>query len=80
MAEKSPNLEDVVKNLQQSAQEALNNIEEAAIKYADGRLPDSPYSRNTMRKQTLYEWEDLAAAFEAGAKWMASLPYNTEQL
>lgn len=65
-------LEDIMKELQAIAQEALNNIEEAAIKYADGRLPDSPYSRNTMRKQILYEWGDLAAAFEAGVRWVAN--------
>ena len=70
--QKALGLKEALKELERIAQEALNNIEEAAIKYADGRLPDSPYSQNTMRKQTLYEWGDLAAAFEAGVRWVAN--------
>lgn len=65
-------LEDTMKELQAIAQTALNNIEDAAVEYADSKLPDSPYSQNTMRKQLLYEWSDLADAFKAGVRWVAN--------
>lgn len=57
-------------------------INQKAIEYADDQLDkDCPYSKNVQRKERQFDWADLANAFEAGAKWMASLPYeNTEQL
>lgn len=68
----SPSLEDAVKDLQAIAQEALQNIEKASTDYADSKLPESPYSKHTMRKQTLYDWSDIAEAFEAGVRYVAN--------
>ena len=65
-------LEDIMKDLQAIAQTALQNIEKASTDYADSKLPESPYSKHTMRKQLLYEWSDLAEAFEAGVRWVAN--------
>ena len=65
-------LEDTMKELQAIAKTALQNIEKASTDYADSKLPESPYSKHTMRKQTLYEWSDLAEAFEAGVRWVAN--------
>jgi hypothetical protein len=65
-------LNDAINELRTIAQAVLNNIEDAAVEYADSKLPDSPYSQNTMRKQLLYEWSDLADAFKAGVRWVAN--------
>lgn len=63
---------EALKELQKAAQEALQNIEKASTDYADSQLPESPYSKHTMRKQTLYDWADLAEAFEAGVRYVAN--------
>ena len=72
MTKREPSLKDALEELEAIAQEALQNIEKASTDYADSKLPDSPYSKNTMRKQTLYDWADLAEAFEAGVRWLAN--------
>ena len=70
--QKALSLKEALKELEAIAQEALQNIEKASTDYADSKLPESPYSKHTMRKQILYEWSDIAEAFEAGVRWMAN--------
>ena len=70
--QEAPSLKEALKELEAIAQEALQNIEKASTDYADSKLPESPYSKHTMRKQILYEWSDIAEAFEAGVRWMAN--------
>ena len=55
-------------------------INQKAFDYANSQLDqDLPLALQVIHKK--FNWADIAKAFEAGAKWMASLPYeDTEQL
>lgn len=67
--QKAPSLNEALKELKAIAQEALQNIEKASTDYADSKLPQFPYFKHTIRKMCIYDWSDIAEAFEAGVRW-----------